>query len=205
MKWNRGLLLLVVALIAGGLLVFYFTYLGNESSKQPAFQEAEKEKSENLKKSPTEPKDDTAQSPAITALQKGLEEGMGEKEVENKAMTLEDKCQKMEGDLKEFFTYLDKKDYVRELKIGEDTFSRFAKIIRALSLDPPLPAGEGFDYDMIIKNIYHFYRILDLKDLRLIKLILKNETDTMEINLALFYKWLMSNEECGQKAGFHQH
>ncbi|MBW2334191.1 MAG: hypothetical protein JRF06_03705 [Deltaproteobacteria bacterium] len=54
---------------------------------------------------------------------------------------------------------------------------------------------------MIINNIYHFYRALELKDLTLIKLILKNEADTMEINFALFYKWLMSNDECGQKEG----
>jgi len=191
MKWNRGLLLLVIALIAGGLLVFYFTYFGNESRKQTTSQEAEKGKSEELAKSSTETKDILAQS----APQERIEE------VESKAMKVEDECQKMEKDLQEFFTYLDTKDYIRELRIKEGTFNHFKKIIRALSLDPPIPAGEGLNYDMIINNIYHFYRILDLKDLKLIKLILKNEADTMEINFALFYKWLMSNDECGQKDG----
>ena len=191
MKGNRGLLLLVIALIAGGLLVFYFTYFGSKSKKQPTFQEVEKEKTEELAKSSTETKDILAQS----APQERL------KEVEGKAMKVEDECQKMEKDLNEFFTYLDTKDYIRELRIGEGTFKHFIKIIRALSLDPPIPAGEGLNYDMIINNIYHFYRALELKDLTLIKLILKNEADTMEINLALFYKWLMSNDECGQKEG----
>lgn len=188
MKGNRGLLLLVIALIAGALLVFYYTYFGSESKKQPTFQE-------EGKRELSEEKDIIAQSPTVSAPQKRLGE------VQSKAMRVEDECQKMERDLEEFFTYLDKKDYVRELRIGEGTFKHFTKIIRALSLDLPIPAGEGFNYDMIIKNIYHFYRILDLKDLKLIKLILKNETDTMEINLALFYKWLMSNDECGQKEG----
>jgi hypothetical protein len=191
MKGNRGLLLLVIALIAGGLLVFYFTYFGSKSKKQPTFQEVEKEKTEELAKSSTETKDILAQS----APQERL------KEVEGKAMKVEDECQKMEKDLNEFFTYLDTKDYIRELRIGEGTFKHFIKIIRALSLDPPIPAGEGLNYDMIINNIYHFYRALELKDLKLIKLILKNEADTMEINFALFYKWLMSNDECGQKKG----
>jgi len=195
MKGNRGLLLLVIALIAGGLLVFYYSYFGSESEKQPTFQEAEKEEPEEPGKSFTEAKDIIAESPTISESQEKLEK------VESEAMTVEDECQKMEKDLVEFFTYLDKKDYVRELKIGEGTFKHFTKIIRALSLDPPIPAGEGINYDMIIKNIYHFYRILDLKDLEFIRLILKNETDTMEINLALFYKWLMSNDECGQKEG----
>lgn len=188
MKGNRGLMLLVIALIAGGLLVFYFTYFVKEGEKQPIFQE-------EGKRELSEEKDIIAQSPTVSAPQKRLGE------VQSKAMRVEDECQKMERDIEEFFTYLDKRDYVRELRIGEGTFKYFTKIIRALSLDLPIPAGEGFNYDMIIKNIYHFYRILDLKDLKLIKLILKNETDTMEINLALFYKWLMSNDECGQKEG----
>ena len=194
MKGNRGLMLLVIALIAGGLLVFYFTYFVKEGEKQPIFQEEGKGEL-------SEAKDIITKSPTIPAPKEKLEEVLGEKEVESKAMGVENECQKMEKDLKEFFTYLDKKDYIRGLRIGEDTFNRFTKIIRNLSLDPPIPAGEGFDYDMIIKNIYHFYRALDLKDLKFIKLILKNETDTMEINLALFYKWLMSNNECGQKEG----
>jgi len=201
MKWNRGLLLLVIALIAGGLLVFYFTYFGNESRKQTTSQEAEKEKSEELTKSSTETQAIIAKAPAISAPQERFEEAIEEKKVEGKAMKVEDECQKMEKDLQEFFTYVDTKDYIRELRIGEGTFNHFIKIIRALSLNPPIPAGEGLNYDMIIDNIYHFYRALELKDLTLIKLVLKNEADTMEINFALFYKWLMSNDECGQKEG----
>ena len=195
MKGNRGLLLLVIALIAGGLFVFYYTYFGSKSRKQPDFQEEEKIRSEELAKSPAETKDILVQSPSLSEPQERLEE------VESKGMKVEDECQKMEKDLQEFFTYLDAKDYIRELRIKEGTFNHFLKIIRSLSLNPPIPAGEGLNYDMIISNIYHFYRALELKDLTLIKLILKNEADTMEINLALFYKWLMSNDECGQKEG----
>ena len=195
MKGNRGLLLLIIALIAGGLFVFYYTFFGSKSRKQPAFQEEDKIRSEELAKSPTENKDILVQSLPLSKPQERLEE------VESKVMKVEDECQKMEKDLQEFFTYLDAKDYIKELRIREGTFNHFLKIIRALSLNPPIPAGEGLNYDMIINNIYHFYRALELKDLTFIKLILKNEADTMEINLALFYKWLMSNDECGQKEG----
>ena len=195
MKGNRGLLLLVIALIAGGLFIFYYTYFGSKSKKQPTFQEEEKIRSEELAKSSTETSDILAQSPPLSASQERIEE------VESKAMKVEDECQKMEKDLQEFFTYLDTKDYIRALRIEGGTFNHFIKIIRALSLNPPIPAGESLNYDMIINNIYHFYRALELKDLTLIKLVIKNEADSMEINFALFYKWLMSNDECGQKEG----
>ena len=196
MKGNRGLLLLIIALIVGGLMVFYFSYFGGEPGKEPTFKKTEKRE---IEEGPPEAKDIVFQSPTIKAPQERLEEILGEKVAESQIMSVEDECQKMERDLLEFFAYLDKKDYIRELRIGEDTFTRFKKIVHVLSLRPPIPAGEGFKYDMIIKNIYHFYRVLGLKDLKLIKLILKNEADTMEINLASFYRWLMSGDKCSQE------
>jgi hypothetical protein len=191
MKGNRGLSLLVIALIVGGLMVFYFSYYGKEGEKKPTFQGPGKGHANDLEESSPQAEGSTVESPTILAPQERVED----------VLRVEDECQKMERELREFFTYLDKKDYVRELKIGEDTFSRFKKIIHDLSLHPPLPAGEGINYDKIIENIYYFYRALGLKDLRLIKLIIKNETDTMEINLALFYRWLMSGDECTKKGG----
>ncbi len=190
MKSNSGLLLLVIALITGGLIVFYFSYFGNESEKQRTNREAQEEAEDKIVESPT-----------IQTPHEKLEEVSEEEVVESETMSVEDECQKMESDLMEFFTYLDKKDYVRKLRIGEDTFSRFKKILDELSLHPPLPAGEGLNYDMIISNIYHFYRALNLKDVKLIRLIAKNEADTMEINLAFFYRWLMSGNECKRKKG----
>jgi hypothetical protein len=190
MKWNRGLLLLVIALITGGLIVFYFSNSGNESEKQQTIREAQEEAEDKIVESPT-----------IQTPNEKLEEVSEEEVVENETMSVEDECQRMESDLMEFFTYLDKRDYVRKLRIGEDTFSRFKKILHELSLHPPLPAGEGLNYDMIISNIYHFYRALNLKDVKLIRLIAKNEADTMEINLAFFYRWLMSGNECKRKKG----
>jgi hypothetical protein len=189
MKGNRGLLLLVIALIAGGLVVFYFSYYGEEGEKRPTVQEAEEREAKDLEERPEQ------------APQEKLETVLGEKVVESQTMTVEDRCQKMESDLIEFFAYLDEQDYVMELKIGEDTFSRFKRILHDLSLHPPLPAGEGLNYDMIISNIYHFYRTLDLKNVKLIRLIAKNEADSMEINLALFYRWLMSGDECRREKG----
>ena len=196
MKGNRGLLLLVIALIAGGLMALYIGYYGKKVEKQPAFREVE-----DLKERAEEAEGVVIESPIIQAPQEKLEEVLGEEVGKREIIKVKDECQKMERDLKEFFAYLDKKDYIRELRIGEDTFTHFKKIVRVLSLNPPVPAGEGLSYDTIIQNIYHFYRVLGFKDLRLIKLILKNEADTMEINLALFYRWLMSGDKCDQKEG----
>lgn len=201
MKRKRGPKLLVVALIAGGLVVFYLNYYGKEGEKKPTFHEPAKGVPNALEENSPEAEGITVESPSIQAPQESLEEILAENAAENQTMNVENECQKTERELREFFSYLDKEDYVRELKIGEDTFSRFKKIIHNLSLYPPLPAGEGINYEKIIENIYHFYRALNLKDLRLIRLIAKNEADSMEINLALFYRWLASGGQCTKKGG----
>jgi hypothetical protein len=194
MKGNRGLLLLIIALIVGGLIVFYFSYYGEESERQSGIQETEQSEFRDLEEG-----DVVTRLPATEAPQEKLEEVLEEQEVESKTIGVEDECGNLEKNLVEFFEYLDGKDYIKKLGIREDMLTHFKKIIQALSSNPPVPAGENFERDMIIKNIYHFYRILGLKDLNLIKLILNNEADSMEINLASFYKWLMSADKCSYK------
>ncbi len=190
MRRNKGLLLLAIALIIGGLLVFYFSYYyGKEGEKQATVENTDMDREERAQ-----------EEQAVTA-EKKTEEVSGEQGVEGQATEVEDECRRMEKELMEFLTYLDKKDYIRELGIGEDMHTHFKKILRRLSLNPPTPAGEGLKIDTIIKNIYHFYRALSLQDLKLIRLILQNEADTLEMNLAALYPWLMSADRCSQKDG----
>jgi len=194
MRRNKGLLFLAIALIIGGLLVFYFSYYyGKEGGKQSAVQEAEKQEVMDREERSQE-------ADAVTA-EKEAEGVSGKQGVEGQATDVQDECLRMEKELTEFLAYLDKKDYIRKLGIEEDMFTRFKKIVHRLSLNPPTPAGEGLKNDMIIKNIYHFYRALSSQDLKLIRLILQNESDTLEINLAALYPWLMSADKCSQEHG----
>ena len=187
MRRNKGLLFLAIALIIGGLLVFYFSYYyGREGEKQSAVQDAEKR----------EVMDRGERSQETEA-----EKVSGEQGVESQARDVKDECLKIETELMEFLTYLDRKDYVRKLGREEEMFTRFKRIVHRLSLNPPTPAGEGLKNETIIKNIYHFYKALSLQDLRLIRLILQSEADTLEINLAALYPWLMSADKCSQKDG----
>ena len=214
MRRNKGLLFLAIALIIGGLLVFYFTYYyGKEGKKQPTVenadvdreqkaQEAEAVTAENKAEGiPAMDREERAQEEQAVTAQKKTQEIPGEPGAENQAAGVENECKRMEKDLMEFLAYLDKKDYIRKLGIGEDMYTHFGKIIHRLSSNPPTPAGEGLKIDTMIKNIYHFYRALSLQDLKLIRLILQNEADTLEMNLAALYLWLMSADRCSQENG----
>lgn len=96
----------------------------------------------------------------------------------------------IQDDMADFFQYLGQKKYVQHLVSGKDVHARFKRIIKKLAARPPIPAGEGIDPRIIVQNVYYLYRALDRRDLRLIKDVLVNEQESMEINLNMFYTWL---------------
>jgi hypothetical protein len=108
----------------------------------------------------------------------------------------EDDCSKIENTVQDFFTYLNKERYVRNLEADMDSYERFKGVMMKLSSEPPVPAGENMDTLIMTRNIYHFYRLLENEDLRLIREILRNEADSLELNLDIFYKWLMLGDQC---------
>jgi hypothetical protein len=113
-----------------------------------------------------------------------------------KASPGQDYCSQLDKNLSDFFLYLDKKKYVQHLYPEKPCRTLFKKILRQVVARTPVPAGEGIDPKFIISNIYHFYRSLDRKELRLIREVLINEQDSMELNLELFYRWVSSGERC---------
>jgi len=107
-----------------------------------------------------------------------------------------DDCDEIEDQFHEFFNYLDTKDYIQQFGEGIDTLDHFKKLLNRLSSRLPIPAGEGLSQEIMNNNIFFLFRILKRDDIRLIKAIIKNEADTLEMNLELFYKWYMLQDPC---------
>lgn len=127
--------------------------------------------------------------------------GLTEEAPAPKSAPKEDFCAQVEKNITEFFRYLDQKEYVRDPGSKIDTYMRFKKILNRLAARPPVPAGEGTDPTIIIQNVYHFYRILDRKDLRLIRHIVTKEKETLEFNLEMFYRWVGLWNRCPDPEG----
>jgi len=110
-------------------------------------------------------------------------------------------CMKIEKNISEFFVYLDQKNYVRNLISKTNTYARFKRLLKRLAARPPIPAGEGKDPKIVIRNIYHFFRVLGRKDPRLIREVIKNEHDTMENSMEMFYTWVTLGDRCPDPEG----
>ena len=96
----------------------------------------------------------------------------------------------------ELFRYLDQKAYVQALYPKADTKALFKRILRKAGSRPPVPAGEGADPQIMIRNLYHFFRVLDRREIRLIKEILEKERDALEYDMDLLYRWLSLGARC---------
>jgi len=105
-------------------------------------------------------------------------------------------CADLQTHMTDFFLYLDEKRYVQHLELDTDTFTRFGQILQHLSDNPPIPAGEGIDPRIIVRNVYHLFRTLDRKDLRLIREVIMNEEPSMEVILKVFYTWAVLRRDC---------
>jgi hypothetical protein len=114
-----------------------------------------------------------------------------EEAVDLESIDTEDTCGEIEDRVQDFFKYLNKEAYVQDFETDRDIHERFDTLMEKLSSQPPIPAGEGLDSLTMTRNVYHFYRVLDEDEIRLVKQILKNEAEQLEINLDTFFQWIM--------------
>ncbi len=132
--------------------------------------------------------------------QEGFEKGPAkgsEKGAEGAADTPEVRyCRMINQYVQDYFEYLDTKPYIQKLIPGQTSYARFRQVMERLTAKPPVPAGEGVDPAIMVKNIYFFCRALDKKDLKLIKEVVVHDRDTLEDNMGMFYQWLMLGEGC---------
>lgn len=184
--WVISLLLIIAAVLA-------VMYLIGSKEKPEIVRIVEPKK--------TRPPEKKAQTPLVQRKIPSPEEGRQEirpagKPFEKNIPGVENECEGVERNVQEFFKVLDKKPYIHPITSGVDTYDLFKRIVKRLATIPPVPAGEGTAPSVMAKNIFHFFRVLDRKDIRLIREILTRESDTLELNLDLFYQWLMLGDQC---------
>ena len=88
-----------------------------------------------------------------------------------------------------FFVHLDKQDYIKEYKLDRGTYDVYEETIEKISEKPPLLVNETESLNSMFQNMAHFYRLLEVQRLSLIKDILLYEDEEMESTIRDFYLW----------------
>jgi hypothetical protein len=105
----------------------------------------------------------------------------------------EDAAEREEVDkkVKEFFEYLDEKDYIKSYGLDKRTFQTFQSILDRLAQQLPVVSAELKDPFLLIRNVAHFYRVLGKRDLLLARDVIINEAEIAEPVGAIFFEWAM--------------
>lgn len=177
--------LLVLLMVILAIMMGY--YMGSRNKKERPFKPIRRPVPGRLKKEIIRPEEKK-----FVPVPEPREQTLPSEEV-----TEEDDCIRLEKEVSQLFNYLDKRDYIRHLQLGMGCYEYFKLILAKLTSSPPVPAGEGVETKLMLSNIYYFYRVLSKTDIRLIKEILQNESDGIELHLALLFRWLTSKDRCG--------
>jgi len=105
-------------------------------------------------------------------------------------------CKELERRITAFFEYLDKEEYITAYQPDRQTLNLFKKMVAQITGPLPIITGETRDILTLLRNMAHFYRILGKKRIKLIKTVLKNESDVMEPVLATFFAYLFKGNHC---------
>jgi len=189
---SRAWLWILLVVVLAGVIGYFIISKNSTGPEEPLI--TEKLASVETKVPSEEPKNNSVEREVTST-------GLTEEAPAPKSSPKEDFCAQVEKNITEFFRYLDQKEYVRDPGSKIDTYTRFKKILNRLAARPPVPAGEGTDPTIIIQNVYHLYRILDRKDLRLIRQIITKEKETLEFNLEMLYRWVGLGNRCPDPEG----
>ena len=182
----------ILAIVLAGILAWYFLGMEHDRKDTEISVIPEKIPPEKKLPPPAPPKPETIVTGAPVVSQEIIP---------LKPESPKDYCKRIEKDVRDFFAYLSTKDYIRHVQEGVDPFEHFLSIVARLSSKLPIPAGESADSTVLNSNIFHLFRVLDRRDIRLIREVMVHESDTLEITTEMFYRWLTLGNRCPDPEG----
>jgi hypothetical protein len=97
----------------------------------------------------------------------------------------------LERRVREFFAYLDEKDYVRAYGVDKGTIEAFQGMADRLAASPPAVSAELKDPFLLVSNVAHFFRVLGKRDLCLARDVIENESEVAEPVAAALFAWIL--------------
>ncbi len=89
--------------------------------------------------------------------------------------------------LNDFYSHLDQQPYMAAFALSEPSRNHFSQLLTNLLANPPVIARETDDLYTLLRNTAHFFRVLGKNNMLLLKGILDQERESLEMLLKTFY------------------
>jgi hypothetical protein len=99
-------------------------------------------------------------------------------------------CKEISGQVRAFFEYLDRKEYLNKHGFSGTAFDLWEESLSLLARRPPALTAELDDLFRLLGNVTHLYRILGKDRILVVREIMANEADVLEPAMAVLFAWL---------------
>lgn len=104
-------------------------------------------------------------------------------------------CEELKNRVLNFFSYLDDRDYIKDLKLNETAREYYNRIISDLSQTLPTVSEVALDFETLMLNTIHFFRVMKKENVEIAKKLLSNEGENLEMIMRAFFAYFT---ECDQ-------
>jgi len=183
--------------------LFYFLISGWSQRKLDAANNQElaalQEKNDSLKKELSALEEEISRLKGSKVTSERLEEVFGNKASLLSAGKQELTFKDIEEMAMKFFSYIDGQGYLERNKLTGGAYDQYKLLENDLSYTVPIGSGETKDLYNLTRNASHFYRVLGKQRLFLVKDILTDESDIIEVAMKIFYLWYTYENENGKR------
>ncbi len=183
-------ILLVLGVLGYGLYVQFLKW--HEKAMESSLEQkrvAWQQESERLEQEIMDLKEELVLKQEATLPTQKLQEVFGEDAAGRMGERSESEREEVERKVREFFAYLDERDYIKGYGLDEGTLETFRSMVDRLAAHPPEVSAELKDPFLLIRNVAHFYRVLGKRDLRMARDVVANESEIAETVGAIFFEW----------------
>jgi hypothetical protein len=190
-RWAKIVgVLLVLGALGYGLYVQFLKW--HEKAMEASLEQkriAWQNESEQLEQEIVELREELDLKKEATLPEEKLKEIFGEDAETRVGGRGESEREEVDRKVKEFFAYLDEKDYIKAYGLDKGTFETFQTMADRLAQQPPTVSAELKDPFLLIRNVAHFYRVLGKRDLLTARDVIANESEIAEPVGAIFFEW----------------
>lgn len=109
-------------------------------------------------------------------------------------------CEELKTRVLNFFHYLDGRDYIKDLKMQETSAEHHNKVMADLSQTIPTVSEVALDFETLMLNTIHFFRVVKKNNIELFKKVLANEGENLEMVMRVFFAYFTAPDQCQDEA-----
>ncbi|MBN2467959.1 MAG: hypothetical protein JXD19_07380 [Deltaproteobacteria bacterium] len=103
-------------------------------------------------------------------------------------------CEDLKHQVLTVFAYVETREYLPHPHLEQNVRGFYNAVMATLAQNPPIASELLLDFDALLQNVLHFYRVLGKKNVHVIRNLLAREDRNLEMILNVFFEYFRACE-----------